>query len=410
MLDEPLDADSRIGRFDLSPSPVRTRTIARMHNRTLHPSTILVSGGRGVRRPGDPFAVPVTFTSVYRAGGAVTYGREGNPTWGALEEVLGLLEGGSALVFSSGVAAISAVMEELPPGATVVAPRNGYSGMRALLADAERRGRLAPRLVDVTDTAATLDACEGAALLWIESPTNPLLGIADLATLISGARARGALAAVDNTLATPLTQRPFEHGADLVVHSITKYLAGHSDVLLGAVIAREPDWQQRLSHRRTTTGAIPGPMDAFLALRGLRTLELRMERAQRNAGELARRLADHPAVNRVRYPGLPGDPGHERATRQMRGYGAMVSMELVGGPAAADAVCEEVRLLVPATSFGGLETSLERRNRLAGEEDVPASLVRISVGCEHIDDLWQDLDAALSAVSATDRPPKEGDG
>ncbi|MPZ86522.1 MAG: PLP-dependent transferase [Nitriliruptorales bacterium] len=329
-----------------------------MDDGSLHLATVVVSAGRGARRPGDPFTTPVTFASVFRAGGEIAYGREGNPTWEALEEALGLLEGGRALAFASGIAAIAAVLEELPPAAVVVAPRNGYSGMRALLVDAERRCRLR-----------------------------------------------------DNMLATPLVQRPLEHGADLVVHSITKFLAGHSDVVLGAVITPDPTWRERLHRRRTITGAIPGPMEAFLALRGMRTLDLRMERAQRTAGELAHRLAAHPAIRRVRYPGLAEDPGHERAARQMRGFGALLSVEVVGGRAAADAVCDAVRLLVPATSLGGVETSLERRNRWPGEEAVPTALLRISVGCEHIDDLWQDLQAGLSAaIAVACRPPAEGYG
>lgn len=381
-----------------------------MDDASLHPATVVVAGGRGAGQPGDPLTVPVTFASVYRAGGEITYGREGNRTWEALEAVLGRLEGGHAVAFSSGIAAIGAVVEELPPGAKVVAPRNGYSGTRAFLADAEQRGRLNPVLVDITNTAATLAACEGASLLWIESPTNPLLGVADLPALIAGAHDRGLLVGVDNTQATPLVQRPLDLGADLVVHSVTKFLAGHSDVVLGAAVARDQEWEERLTRRRTTVGAIPGPMDAFLALRGMRTLDVRMERALRNAGELARRLATHPATSRVRYPGLRDDPGHDRAIRQMRGFGALVSVELHGGPAAADAVCERVRLLVAGTSFGGVETTLERRNRLQGEEEVPASLLRISVGCEHVEDLWRDLDAAMSAtLSAAERPPAEGD-
>jgi cystathionine gamma-synthase len=339
--------------------------------------TIAVAGGRP-GAPGDPLNVPVTFASVYRAEGAVAYGRENNPTWTAFEDVVGALEGGRALSFASGIAAISAVLEELPVGATVVAPRDAYLGTRGYLADAGARGRLRTRLVDIADTAATLAACDGADLLWIETPTNPLLAVADLPALCAGA---GIAVAVDNTFATPLIQRPLTHGADIVVHSATKYLAGHSDVLLGAVVVRDPVRYEALAERRTLLGAVPGPMEAYLALRGVRTLHLRMERAQANAGELARRLEGHPAVARVRYPG----------------FGAMVSVELAGGQAAADALCAAVTLLAPATSLGGVESTLERRNRWPGEEHVPAGLVRISVGCEHVEDLWADLAQALGS-------------
>jgi cystathionine gamma-synthase len=253
------------------------------------------------------------------------------------------------------------------------------------------------RLVDVADTDATLAATGGASLLWAESPTNPLLAIADIMALAEGAHALGVPLAVDNTFATPLLQRPLDLGADLVVHSVTKFLSGHADVLLGAAVTRDEARLAGLRERRHLAGAIPGPMEAYLALRGIRSLPVRMDRAQANAGELALRLSNHPAVARVRYPGLPSDPGHARAAKQMRGFGAMLSVELAGGHAAADGLCGRVRLLTSATSLGGIETTLERRHRWPGEEDVPPSLVRISVGCEHVEDLWADLDRALAA-------------
>lgn len=349
----------------------------------LHPATVAVVAGRGDRGPGDPLNVPVTFASVYRAGGEVGYGREGNPTWSAFEQAVGALEGGHALAFSSGLAATSAVLGELPAGATVVAPSDAYLGLRALLADAEARGLLRVRLVDVADTGAVLAAVRGADLLWIESPTNPLLAVADLPALCAGARDAGAVAVVDNTFATPLRQRPLEAGADLVVHSATKLLSGHSDVLLGVVVCTDAERHQALARRRTLLGGVPGPMEAYLALRGLRTLDVRLDRAEASAAELSARLGASPAVSRVRYPG----------------FGAMLAVELGGGRAAADAVCAGVRLIVPATSLGGVETTLERRNRWPGEEHVPPSLLRISVGCEHVEDLWDDLDQALKAVA-----------
>jgi cystathionine gamma-synthase len=344
--------------------------------------------------------VAVPLASTYHADGPLSYGREGNAVWDALEEVLGALEGGQALVFASGLAAIAAVLETLPVGAVVVAPEDAYLGTRGLLADLASRDRLRVTLVDVADTSATLAACDGADLLWCESPTNPMMAIADLGALCGGARAAGVPVVVDNTFATPLLQRPLELGADVVVHSVTKFLAGHSDLVMGATVTRDPGRLEALHRRRSLHGAVPGPLEAFLALRGVRTLAVRLERAQDNAGELARRLATHPAVSRVRYPGLVDHPGHDLASRQMDGFGAMLSFEVHGGAPVADAVCDAVRLCVHATSLGGVETLLERRQRWEGEEATPAGLVRVSVGIEDVEDLWSDLEAALDASAA----------
>src|SRR3954452_24541423 len=206
-------------------------------HRRLDPSTVAVSLGRGGGAPRDPVNVGVHMSSTYRYGGDVVYGRETNPTWAAFEEVLGALEGGTAVAFASGMAAIAAVVAALPAGAVVVAPVDAYKGTRTLLQRLVEAGRVELRLSDVSDTAATLEQCDGAHLLWVESPTNPLIAIADIAALAAGGRERGALVAVDNTFATPILQRPLELGADLVVHSVTKALAGHSDVLMGAVVA-----------------------------------------------------------------------------------------------------------------------------------------------------------------------------
>ena len=350
--------------------------------------------GRGERRPGAPLNVPVHLSSTFHPGGEVTYTREGNPSWTALEETLGLLEGGTAFAFASGMAALSAVHEQLPAGAVVVAPHDAYTGTRAYLEDAHRLGRLESRLVDVTDTEATAAACEGAGLLWIESPTNPLLGVADIPALAAAAHAAGATVVVDNTFATPLLQRPLELGADVVVHSATKFLAGHADVLAGVAVTADPQRAEQLHYKRTLLGAALGPMEAYLVLRGLRTLPLRLERGQRTAGELAQRLAAHPAVSRVRYPGLADDPGHERAAKQMSGFGALISFELADA-ATAERVCAATRVIVHTTSLGGVETTMERRRRHPREDLTPEGLIRISVGCEHLDDLWADLEQAL---------------
>lgn len=360
----------------------------------LAPSTVAITAGRPAHQPDGPLNAPVVFASTFHAGGPVAYGRDGNPTWTALEDALGALEGGTALAFASGMAATAAILEDVPVGGVVVAPGHSFYGTRNLLAAAPE-GRWTVRLVDIADTDTTLAACDSAHLLFIESPTNPLLELADLSALCAGAHERGVPVAVDNTFATPLGQRPLDHGADVVLHSVTKFLAGHSDVILGATITNDCDLGDRLRRRRSSNGAIPGPMEAFLALRGMRTLALRYERAQANAVDLAHRLTQHPMVTRVRYPGLASDRWHERAIAQMQGPGFMVAFETQGGASAAEAVARSTRLIVHATSLGGIETTLERRARWPGEESTPPSLLRLSVGCEDVEDLWRDLEHAL---------------
>jgi cystathionine gamma-synthase len=353
-------------------------------------------------------------SSTFRTGGERLYGRDDNETWEALEAAVGGLEGGSALAFASGMGAIAAVFETLPSPGRVVVAEDAYAGTRRYLADVAGRGRLRYRTVDVGDTAATLAACAdlvdapgrpsgpggtfgSGGLLWLESPTNPLLRVADLGALSAGAHELGLDVVVDNTFATPLLQRPLELGADVVVHSGTKFISGHSDVLLGLAVTARPEVLEALRTRRSLHGAILGPWEAWLALRGLRTLAVRLERAQLSAGELAVRLQAHPRVTTVRYPGLPEDPGHMLAAKQMRGFGAVTAFEVTGGSAGADAVTAAASLITPGTSLGGVETLIERRARLVGEEGIPPSLLRLSVGIEHIEDLWADLLAALDA-------------
>jgi cystathionine gamma-synthase len=351
--------------------------------------------------PGAPVNPPVVLSATYHAGGDATYGRDANATWEAFEAALGALEGGSALAFASGMGAIASVVETLPVGACVVVPADAYQGVRLLLGDLAAFGRLAVRLVDVADTSATLAACADAGaggLLWLESPTNPLLAIADLPALIAGAHRMGMLVAVDNTMATPLLQRPLDLGADVVVHSVTKLLAGHSDLVLGAAVVQDPALLTALTRQRSLHGAVPGPLETFLALRGLRTLAVRLERAQANAGELARRLAADGAVAWVRYPGLPSHPGHALAGQQMRGFGTMIAFQMRGGGAAAEAVCDGVRLIVHGTSLGGVESLIEHRSRYPAEAHLPAGVLRLSVGIEHVDDLWGDLQQAFAAT------------
>jgi cystathionine gamma-synthase len=366
----------------------------------LRRSTLTVTAGRPPAEPGAPMNPPVVFSSTYRAGGERTYGRYGGPTQGAFEDALGTLEGGRCVAFASGMAAVVAVVETLPAGARVVAPHSLYWGVRQVLDHRVAAGRLAADYLDITDTGATLAACEGAALLWLESPTNPLLDVADLPALTAGARAHGALSAVDNTFATPLLQRPLELGADIVVHSATKYLGGHADLLMGAAVSADDRLAAALAERRDVDGALAAPMEAYLAVRGLRTLDVRLERAQASAAELARRLAAHSNVTVVRYPGLPDDPGHARAAAQMDGFGAMLAFETTGTAEDAEAVAQRVGVIAHATSLGGVESLIERRTRWAGEVAIgtPPTLLRLSVGIEHVEDLWADLEQALGAL------------
>lgn len=352
----------------------------------LRPATHVVTSGRPAHEPDAPLNHPVTMASTYVAGGGLEYGRYGNPTWAAFEEALGRLEGGRALTFSSGLAAVATILDLVGHEQKVVAPRHAYNGSILQLADLEARGRVKAVLVDIADTDEVLAACDDAALVWIESPTNPALEIAEIEQIAKAAHDAGAYVVVDNTFATPLLQQPLDLGADLVVHSATKFLAGHSDVLLGAVVTRDDQLFDVLKKRRDMLGAVPGTFEAWLALRGLRTLHVRLERAQANARELARRLADHPATAEVRYPG----------------FGAIVSIVMAEGAAAADLLTHGTRLWVHATSLGGVESTFERRRRWKVEPStIPEGLVRMSVGIEDVEDLWDDLATALDRMSGT---------
>ena len=369
-----------------------------------HPQTLAVTAGRPAKTPQAPFNQPVVFASTYVGSAdtsdwSVQYGRDGNPTWLALEEAIGALEGGRALTFASGMAASHAVLELVEPGAVVVIPRHCYQGLSAAVDERAARYGWTLRRVDIVDTEAVLAAADGADLVWMESPTNPMMETADLPRL-GAALPAGVTFVVDNTFATPLLQQPLSTGADIVVHSATKMISGHSDVLLGAVVTRDEAVYERLSHFRHNFGAIPGPMEAYLALRGLRTLPLRLAQAQASAQVLAERLAEHPRVRGVRYPGLREDPGHQRARDTMSGFGSLLCAEFADA-ATADAVVEACRLWVFATSLGGVESTLERRRRWATEApSVPEGLVRLSVGIEHVGDLWADLAQALDALPA----------
>lgn len=378
--------------------------------RSLAAATRCVALGRPEPGPGAPVNPPITLSSTFLHDGAreaeFAYVREDTPAWRPFEEALGGLEGGRALAFGSGMAAAAAAISLVPVGGVVVAPRSAYMGVLSLLRDGAAAGLYTVREVDPTDTAAVVAALPGADLVWLESPSNPLLDVADLPALLTASREQGLTSVVDNTFSTPLLSRPLELGADIVMHSATKYLAGHSDVLLGALVTASPDenagshdgshdgagLHERLAHHRHLHGAAPGALETWLALRGLRTLAVRFERACANAADLAGRLQRHPAVERVRYPG----------------QGAMLAIEVRGGADAAESVCATTDLWTHATSLGGVESLIERRRRYDTEPDVvPDSLVRLSVGIEDVDDLWADLQAALDRarpVGASDAP------
>jgi cystathionine gamma-synthase len=365
----------------------------------LRPESIVVSAGRP-HDSGGPLNAPIVMTAPFRNAPTDNhYSRHDvTETVLAFQAALGALERGQALAFSSGMAAISAVVDTLPVGAIAVVPDGQYSGSVRVFDEAERLGRLTVRRVDIADTAATLAALPGAGLLWLETVTNPLMAVPDIPVLAAAAGQAGALVGVDATFSTPLLIRSLEQGADVVMHSVTKYLAGHSDVLMGALVVNDDDLFATLWQRRSLAGSIPGGLETFLATRGIRTLALRMERAQANAGELARRLAEHPRVSRLRYPGLPSDPGHEVAARLHAGFGAMIGIELDGTAEEAERVCGALKLINHATSLGGVESLIERRARHEVDANfgTPATLLRLSVGIEHIEDLWDDLFQALA--------------
>ncbi|WP_350269568.1 PLP-dependent aspartate aminotransferase family protein [Brevibacterium sp. CBA3109] len=373
------------------------------------PETVVVEAGRPQRSNGSSVNPPIELSSTFVGSGETdhgdyVYGRFSTPGWTPFEEALAELEHAAlpGLVFGSGLAAIAAALSLVPRGGTLIMPRHSYQGSLEAAGEVAQRSGFRLATVDIVDTAVVVDALDDveavSAVLWIESPTNPMLEVADVPALISAARDRGILTVFDNTFATPLLQTPLDLGADVVVHSVTKYLAGHSDVVLGAALTNNEELHKRLHDERSLRGAIAGPFEVWLALRGLRTLSVRMERAQANAALIAERLSSHPNVTETRYPGLSEDPGHERAAAQMSGFGAMVAF-CVETAQQATAVAEAVRVWTPATSLGGVESLIERRRRNASEaESVPDGFLRLSVGIEHADDLWNDLDAAIRAA------------
>ncbi len=338
--------------------------------------------------------------------GGYEYSRSGNPTRLALEQCLAVLEGGTrGLVFASGMAAEDTLLRAAcSPGDHVVMPGDAYGGTFRLIAGVLERWGLRYTVAPVTDVDAVRAAAgrAGTRIVWIESPTNPLMGIADIAALAEVAHEAGAILVVDNTFASPYLQQPLALGADVVVHSTTKYCGGHSDVVGGALVLNDDALAESVAYHHNAIGAIGGPFDSWLVLRGLRTLGVRMDRHSDNAERVAEFLTRHPAVAEVLYPGLPEHPGHAVAARQMRRFGGMVSFRLRAGEQAAIDVCDRTELFILAESLGGVESLIEHPGRMthasvAGSTlEVPGDLVRLSVGIETADDLLADLDRALS--------------
>ena len=357
------------------------------------------------RVAGQPATPPLVPASIYISAGEPRpgrgYGRESNPGWEALEQALGVLEDAQAVVFASGQAASMALMLALAKGRDrIILASDGYYGTR-VLADKLRPQGAVPVHVDLQDLAAVeraLAGPPGSSLLWTETPANPLLRVADLARLAELAATAGAPMVTDNTVATGLLQRPLDFGATASLYSLTKSLSGHSDVIGGAVVSRDGELLAALRAWRSSGGAIPGPFEAWLALRGLKTLPLRMARQSQSALVIAGHLAAHPRVGAVHYPGVTR-PSLELASRQMpHGFGPLLSFEIIPDRAkAADQVVESSTLIIPATSFGGVESTWERRGRWAGET-APDGLIRLSVGVEPAADLITDIDAALETL------------
>lgn len=365
----------------------------------IKPESWLVSAGRA-SEPGAPLNVPLVPASNFIIGSGRDYSRDdGTPTWEALEDVVGGLENGRAVAFASGMAAIASVFDQLSAGASVVLPEDCYQGVAGLVAAGAERGRWSVHRVAVDDTAGWIDACGVADLIWLESPSNPLLTVADLEAICAAPRKPGAIVAVDNTFATPLNQQPLEFGATVSLQSATKFIGGHSDLLAGVATTRDDALWHALRRSRELNGATPGALESFLAVRGARTLAIRLQRAQQTALVLAERLETHPLVARVRYPGLPSHPTHATARRVLNGSGTIISFDLHGGAGFADGVCRNVGLIRHATSLGAVESTMERRAAIPGQGHLPPSLLRLSVGIEDAEDLWADLDAAIRSAA-----------
>jgi len=379
----------------------------------VQPETVAAAHGVAADPAFGAIAPPLYLSSTYQFSDydrprAYDYGRVANPTRDLLGEAIARLEGGAGAVLTpSGMAAIDLLLNRLPTGSVVLVPHDCYGGTLRLLKARAALGQLALRLVDQSDLAAFRAALQKhPALVLIESPSNPLMRVVDIAALSALARVAGARVAVDNTFLSPALQKPLALGADYVLHSTTKFLNGHSDVIAGAVIAADPEEARALRHWANVTGAIAAPFDCWLTLRGLRTLFARMAGQERNAMAIAERLRSHPAVARVYYPGLADHPDHELARRQQQGFGAMMSFELAGGVPAVQRFVKAVHIFTLAESLGGVEslvahpatmTHVDMGAEARAKAGIGDGVLRLSVGLEHIDDLLGGLEAGLSA-------------
>ncbi|MFJ9827545.1 cystathionine gamma-synthase [Streptomyces sp. NPDC101160] len=336
--------------------------------------------------------------------GGYEYSRSANPTRTALEENLAALEGGRrGLAFASGLAAEDCLLRTLlVPGDHVVIPNDAYGGTFRLFAKVVQRWGVDFSVADTSDIESVRGAInERTKLIWVETPSNPLLGITDIEAVAGVARQAGVKLVVDNTFASPYLQQPLSLGADVVVHSLTKYMGGHSDVVGGALIAADAELGEELAYHQNAMGAVAGPFDSWIVLRGIKTLAVRMDRHTENAGKITEMLTQHPKVTQVLYPGLPEHPGHEIAAKQMRAFGGMISFRVAGGEEAAVQVCNRAKLFTLGESLGGVESLIEHPGRMTHASvvgsalEVPADLVRLSVGIENADDLLADLREAL---------------
>lgn len=379
----------------------------------VQPETVAAAHGVASDTAFGAVAPPLYLSSTYEFAGfdtprAYDYGRVGNPTRDLLAEAITKLEGGAGAVLTpSGMAAVDLLLGRLPVGSLVLAPHDCYGGTMRLLKARAGLGQIRLTLVDQSDHAAfKAQLSENPALVMIETPSNPLMRIVDIAALCALARAAGARVVVDNTFLSPALQKPLSLGADYVLHSTTKFLNGHSDVIAGAVIAADEGEARALRHWANVTGAISAPFDSWLTLRGLRTLFARIAGQEKNAMAIAERLAAHPAVARVHYPGLAGHPDHALARRQQQGFGAMMSFELVGGVEAVKRFVRAVKVITLAESLGGVEslvahpatmTHVDMGAEARARAGIGDGLLRLSVGLEHVDDLLAGLEAGLSA-------------
>ncbi|MEX2425066.1 MAG: PLP-dependent transferase [Acidimicrobiia bacterium] len=366
-----------------------------MHFMLHHLGTRAVAAGRS-DQVGSPLNAPLVPASTFIIGGERHYSRDdGTPTWASLESAVAALEDAEAVAFSSGMAAIAAVFDLLAVGSHIVWPDDCYQGVAGMIADGERLGRWTSRRLPGDDVDAWCEAAGTADLIWIESPSNPLLQVTDLRRIASAPRRPDAILAVDNTLAGPFGQQPLELAVDIAVQSATKQLGGHSDLLCGVATTRRPELVQRLRTHRTLRGATPGTLESYLATRGIRTYPLRAAAAAASALEIANRLEAHDHVQIVRYPGLASHPTHDAAKSNLTSFGSVMSFDVVGDAETADDICRRLRVIRHATSFGAVESTIERRAAIPGQDHLPPSLLRLSVGIEEVEDLWDDLSRAL---------------